>query len=191
VTTAADRLEGLDVLQSDMAAHQRTFAGEVSAEDNRLLAAALFERMDQRAAASPTLVSAPSEPPTELRADVEGREYRIVRTETTEAAEAAAAAPRSTLLADPRTFERYEKMQARVNLLLGKAEPGPLGAPSWRARVLAALYWGNLSAAQLRRVGLTKADADRCMAGELKAVLDDSSRLFGDWRTVATRVVGR
>jgi hypothetical protein len=174
-----------------MAQHQRCFAGEVQGEGNRLLAAALFERLDHRAAehrpAPPPAVS----PPEERTVDVRGRDYRIVTRTTTEKIEKASAAPRSTLLADPRALERYEKMQARVNLLMEKRERGPLDTPSWRERVLAALYWGNLSAAQRRAAGLTERDADMRMAQELKAVLDDSSRLFGDWRTVKTRVVPR
>jgi hypothetical protein len=191
VTRDAEQREACDAVQADMAEHQRRFApgGEVDADHNRQLAATLFERIDRKADEAPRLTSGPSLAAPRETGERDGREYRFVRAPATEQTEKAAAAPRRMLLADPRTLERYEKMQARVNLLLEKRDRGPLGAPSWRERVLSALYWGNLTAAQLRRANLSRADADRCMAAELRAVLDASSATFGDWRTVRTRVV--
>lgn len=130
-----DYHEGLDGLQADMAEHQRAFRGEVTAESNRQLAAAAIERLekenaDRKPEPAPPPPPAPPVIPITARKDRDGRQY-IMRKE----------ADRGSLLrkASPVEAEFMVKAQTRIEKLLTLRDSGPLGAASWRDRVLAVM----------------------------------------------------
>ncbi len=68
------------------------------------------------------------------------------------------------------TIEFYERLNARVLLLMSKEDRGPLGQPSWKERVLSCVY---LRAQKIdrKRVSL-----------ELITLCEKSNAVFGDWK---------
>lgn len=126
--------EALDALQQDMADHQRRFVGEVTGEQNRQLMAAELERVDQMLAERKPEAETPPPPapppaPTIARESVAGREY-LLRKE-----------PDRPLVrvASPLEAEFLTRATARVELLLSLGDSGPLGAASWRDRLMAVM----------------------------------------------------
>lgn len=161
--TKPDYFEGLDGLQEDMAAHQRRFSGEVTAEANRKLAAEAIERLEkEQADAKSIAVDVPPPDMTAKKIDtktIEDRTYTITRE-----------ADNPSEGREANDHERWflAHMVPRIQLLLAKWDRGPLNSPSWAERVLAACRWRQVN--------------PRRYLMELFQVLDDSNRLFGDWK---------
>jgi hypothetical protein len=174
----SDLREALDDLQGDMAAHQRRHIGEVTASANQSLAASAFERLErERAEAKPVSTPEPvGSLPIETKTERREGEHGAYTVKT----EADKPMLRTATKAEG---EFFAKAMPRIELLLTKLETGPLGQPSWHQRVLAVMSHKS-KVAGARMSGLHDyADAlDRRFLLELLALLDDSSRLFGDWR---------
>lgn len=79
--------------------------------------------------------------------------------------------PATLHLADPIQIAFFERMSARVGLLLSKRESGPLGQPSWRKRV-----YEIMSTRAVRRFTPNQ----RKVA--LVALCEESNETFGDWK---------
>jgi hypothetical protein len=180
VTDDLDMRDGLDAIQSDMAAHQARFKGEVTAEANRALAVAEFERLDQELAAAhpdpePPMSAVADVPQGSVTKDVDGRKYTVTF------------GPEGAI----RKANRHElwflqHAGPRIELLLTKIERGPLGSPSWSERIKACAAVKSqvpvLLAAGFKALA---AEYERRFTMELLAVLEDSNRLFGDWKADA------
>lgn len=165
-----DLREGLVAFQGDMAAHQVLTGREVTAEANRQLAAAEFERLDARGTFDrPTdapVIAAP--PPTErvvTHHQVNGKTYSISKEPD---------APSPLIAQAPQDRRLGILALQRVKLLLELQDTGILGAPSWRTRACAVMALGPLHPA------FPQGMAD---------LLEDSSRLFGDWRLEPERKI--
>jgi hypothetical protein len=127
---------GLDGLQNDMAEHQRRFRGEVTAESNRAMAVDAIQRLDNEQAESKP-APAPAVPmqqqPIESkleRREINGSSYLLKKEADT-----------GQLVRKASKHEAWFLAHAmpRVALLMSKPESGPLGQPSWRARILAVM----------------------------------------------------
>lgn len=178
---AEDR-EGLDLLQADMAEHQRRFRGDVTASLNQAMAAQAFERLDRErserpspppSAISPVAVQAPVEHKTE-RKDVDGKTYLLSTSPTDDI---------QTRPASPAEIWYLAHALPRIELLLTKLETGPLGQPSWAQRVMA-VFERKAHATNLKASGHhdLAAMADRQYMLELSELLEASSAPFGDWK---------
>jgi hypothetical protein len=164
-----DRRDGCIAFQGDMAAHQAMTGREVTAEANRQLAAEEFARLeasgvfDQQAAPEPAPPPAPEREVTHH--DVDGKRYLLTKEPD---------AP-SRLIAQSDVEKALSILALqRVRMLLELEDTGILGAPSWRARACAVMALGPL------HPGFPQALAD---------LLEDSSRLFGDWRREPQRKI--
>lgn len=170
-----------------MAAHQTRFSGEVTAEDNRLLAVDAIERLEREAVetkpapapsiAEPDPEAAITEPEaTTERREVDGKAYLLKKE------------PDSPILRKANAHEAWFLAHAlpRIELLLEKKDTGPLGQPSWHQRTLAVLALKK-QASDFRVGGFH--DEARELEGrfvaEMAILLEDSCRLFGDWKADA------
>ena len=172
---------GLEALQGDMAAHQRRFAGEVTAESNRALAAAEIEKLEKMEADAKPFVQAPLEPPKPIEKTVE---RRVIEDRKYVVAKGPEPGAEQVRLPTPGERWALEHMMPRVELLLTKTETGPLGQPSWCMRVMAVLELRS-RVPGLRMIGMHAAadDLERRYALELFELLEDSNRVFGDWKS--------
>jgi hypothetical protein len=190
VADADDMREGLDAIQGDMAKHQRMFRGEVTAEANRQLAVAEFEKLDRIRAEEPSVIADAPAKPSDLR-EVNGRTYRMDRAQVDDIAFRKATTDEAKTVA---------KIEARLMLLLDKAELGSKGdgfmpefvgghfrhsrTPvcwlSWRDRVLAVMGWK--AAAQQPGNILYRAKLEAMHTALLLQLMDDSISAFGDWK---------
>lgn len=164
-----------ETMTRDMARHQRAIAGEMpTPRENEELVASFLERYERRKAEAKQrpIRPGPPERQTEKKAAREG--WTLTRGPDTGD--------------DPplvRTYDAFQaqfaaRLDARIRLLTegidedGQPirtdirERGPLGAPSWRERVLAAIRTWQID----RRRGIA----------ELLSVVEDSSASFGDWK---------
>jgi hypothetical protein len=152
-----------------MAAHQRAFKGEVTGEANRVLAAKTFDELERNGTLAPAIAEAVAPAPAPIeRTTQQVGEYTI----TKEADSADSAVPLSE--ADARTAAA---VWARLRLLLSLPDEGVLGAPSWRTRAKAAIGSMLMPGRVLR------------VQHEIQELLDDSNRLFGDWRAEPDRKI--
>lgn len=182
-----DLREGLDLLQADMAGHQARFRGEVSGEANRVLAVDAIERMERQANEEAGRIrptqpepAAPPVQPDEVR-EVEDKRYQITRSQTDDVAMRSASPAEAWFLAHA---------MPRVELLLSKLDTGPLGEPSWNQRTMAVMAIKERSVAARTTNMIDYAnDLDRRFAFELTQLLEDSCRVFGDWKADAPRKV--
>lgn len=218
-----DVKQAADSLQSDMAEHQRKHGGKVTAEANQRLVATEFEKLEKQG------VFDRAERQQELP---ENNGSQAVEREVIERHNLVAVKDKDTTQVRGATVFEAQFMQhalPRLELLLTKLEPGPLGSPSWAQRVMA-VQQSRALAASLRTwasdpvifrkqrdkastmnplersqmfhvLGMTgmsdftvghlhkKAeDLERQYLVELLQVLEDSSSVFGDWRSApATR----
>lgn len=166
-------LEGFDAFQEDMAEHQRSAGKQPTPDANRELAAGEFAKLEQKGAfaAAPPAAAAPApavdvdpRPPREEK-QVDGRKYVLTRDN-----------PVGTLLAMSRREKReMVKILQRLRFLMTKVEPGILGGLSWRDRVVKAL--DKIGATQ----GAAMANPAK-FAAIMGDLLDESNKLFGDWR---------
>jgi hypothetical protein len=161
---------------ADMAEHQRMTGHEVSATANERLAVPMFERLEQKQTeraqrparrASPDPIS-DDEHRRALATELERRgrpgaleRMRIERYEDREPVR---------VRATRREMERAERIQARLDLLLGLRESGPLGQPSWRDRALAVLSMRFVIGMDRRRI-----------AQELIDLVEASTLSLGPW----------
>jgi hypothetical protein len=194
--------EALDLFLGDMAGHQAVHAGETTPSANQALAAQLFERLDQKAADAERRMAPVSSSPDPVpdeerpsRKEAEKRGYTFKELPDPEPSEEAP--PQNVL--GPRTLELYEKINARLRLLLSKVESGPLGSPSWRDRVLAAQslrVTGRTEkevAAVGRLFGLELALIHARSGGKVSAaravikLINESDAAFGSWKADAPR----
>jgi hypothetical protein len=174
-----DLREGLDGLQGDMAAHQERFHGGITAEANRSLAVDLVERLDREQSESlpPAPVSlAASEPIKESveRREIDGKGYTVTK------------GPDAPLLRKANEYELWFLSHAlpRIELLLTKMDTGPLGQPSWHQRVLAVLELkSRVSGLRLGNLHDVADALESRYFGELLLLLEESSALFGDWKS--------
>lgn len=183
MTASRDRelRDGLEAIQADMAEHQRNFAAEVTGEANRELAAQTFAEIDARGgfdAPPATPAPAPAPEPQLTRQqrrllerqerDVAGRKYVVTKDDEVVSPELALAG-----------LEREHVVKAlqRLHMLLSLKDTGILGAPSWSQRATAVM-----ATMVDPKSGGTVAERRVRFAQELDALLEDSSRLFGDWR---------
>jgi hypothetical protein len=197
---AEDLRTGLDGLQADMASHQTRFRGEVSGEANRVLAASAIERLDQQIADEagriqpkpPEVVAPPVEKGAEVR-DVEDKRYVISKSPSDDVKFRGASAAEAWFMAHA---------MERVNLLMTKMETGPLGEASWYTKTTGvmdikresidshstsrmALARGDLSAASMWE---SRAEQlDRMFFVKLMQLLEESCRVFGDWKADAPK----
>jgi hypothetical protein len=195
-----DIRDGLDAIQADMAAHQRRFSGEVTAEANRTLAASEFERLEkkwaeeaQRPQPHATEPAPRLEPPRDEHREINGAQYTVSSSPVDDVGFRAPS---------PAEVWFMEHAWPRVELLMTKIETGPLGEPSWQQRTMAvfaiklqavearttarnALGGGNFAAAS--HYAQMGADLDRRYIEEFKELLEESSRVFGDWKADAPK----
>lgn len=189
----ADR-EALDLMTGDMAGHQAATGRLPTPAENQALAAQVFERLDHKAAEAKPRVT-PDPPAREVDAADSGGSaaaakaqqmgYRMLRER-----DLPELVP---VKMGPQTLERYEKIRARVKLLLTKVESGPLGAPSWADRMWAALSLKMTGRTEReviavgRLFGIELAIIHQHQGGKVssaKAVLrlvEESSAVFGPW----------
>jgi hypothetical protein len=162
--TDSDRRAGMDVVQGDMAEHQRLTGQEVTAEANRELARDTFAELDAKGtfdAPRPEAVAPPEETRQErrrLEREIEGRKYTV----TKDADQSGNPLPMTA-----RERDITVKALKRLHMLLELQDTGILGAPSWRQRACAVMALAN---DQVR------------FAQECDALLEESNRYFGDWR---------
>ena len=152
----SDTREGFDLLQSDMAAHQRMTGQEVTTVANATDAAQVLTRLERDG----TLEQAAT-----LQADAtiahESAHWKL-----------RAFAGDEPKQATRKLTDEERALITRMRDLLNYPEPGLFGMPSWRDRALA------VHAIMLSH-HVDK--ADRYMRA-LRDLCDDSSRAFGDWR---------
>jgi hypothetical protein len=167
--TDEDMRVGLDVIQEDMARHQRLVGKEVTAEANRALASQTFESLERQweGKQSPSVVDK-VETPSQTRREIDGRAYRLTKEKD------------STKFrqANPREQWFMQHAWPRVQLLLTKKDLGsagdglingiPVSFYSWHERVMIAARWQQVNPQR--------------WLSELMQLLDDSIRHFGDWR---------
>lgn len=180
----SDDREGFEDMQADMSAHQREHAHvEPTGENNRKLAADLFERLDrEQADALPDPIRSPAPPPppepkTE-RKEIDGKGYLVD----------SGGSPDVAMRPATETEHHLRiRMQPRIDLLLSKPESGPLGQPSWRDRTLSMMYWGVKldEARRALRFDLVLEYQAR-YEFERDTLLEESSAVFGDWRALPT-----
>lgn len=171
-----------DALQADMAAHQRRFSGEVTADANQRLAAETVAQLEREMASSK---AAPDPGPamqmpidtTPIRREINGERY-VIKPEVENSQQ-------SPLVRKASEAEHWFISHAmpRIHMLLEQRETGPLGAASWRDRVLAvfALKTQAQSAAASGRQDMAR-DLDKRYIFELTCILEASSIPFGDWK---------
>ena len=165
--------ESFDAFLGDMAGHQSAHVGEVTGRANQVLAAPLFERLDnQEAERKPAPPPLPAAPPPVRQSDIEAakRGYRIVRAED----ELPAIAPPMSI-ADRVRAAAYKR---RLELLLSKVETGPLGQPSWAQRLKAILVEQVVDPRTRTKV-----------ARATLALVEESELVFGSIFTEAPRKV--
>jgi hypothetical protein len=164
VTQAADsdRRAGLDIVQGDMAEHQRLTGREVTAEANRELARDTFAELDANGtfdAPRPEAVAAPEltrQQRRRLEREIEGRKYTITKD---------ADQSGNPLPMEDWEMELFGKAMKRLEMLLELRDEGVLGAPSWRQRALAVMA--------IRE--------PKRFAMELDELVEDSNRYFGNY----------
>lgn len=175
-----DLREALDGLQSDMAAHQQRFRGEVTADANQRLAAETIERLDRQVSNTPPMPTGAMPPPIEERSEIrDGKHARYVVDHGPDK-------PLVTKPASKAEHEYFVHAMQRIELLLSKVETGPLGSPSWQQKTMAVLD-RRARALDHRRAGHhdKAVEFDRRYVLELTALLEDSSSVFGNWRADA------
>lgn len=168
----ADR-EALDLFLGDMASHQAAHVGETTPSANQSMAAELFERMDQKRADAERAIKTPASmaaDPFPAGADRPSRVEAIKRGfEFKDESQLPEEKPIEKVWSQ-RDVKRYEKVQRRVALLLTKDESGPLGAPSWRARVMAVMA-----------LKYAKPELRATAGAQLAALVEESNATFGAW----------
>lgn len=182
-----DLREGLDQIQADMAAHQRRFSGEATASKNQALAADAFQRLENEKAdarpvpAAPSVLDAPPVVEKVERKDVDGRAYLL----STSASDDIATRPGT-----PAETWFVEHAMQRLGLLMTKHDTGPGGSASWYQRTLAVMELQS-RVPGLRQAGLAglAEQMERRYFGELMQLLEDSNRLFGDWKAEAPKKI--
>lgn len=152
-----------DSFLDDMARHQRDVKGELptTAANEKLVAETLNRFENERA-------EAPEEKPLE---DVSTEEpLEQVERRAKEKGWSVLRAPEGGVVVPASAMTRIaaERISARLDLLLEKKDTGPLGQASWADRVLAVI--------RTRMV-----DKERARL-ELFELLEDSNRVFGDWK---------
>lgn len=151
-----------DAMASDMAAHQKLRGELPTPAENDAMLQALLEQTEQRRRDDPSWRSAPQTPderPSQAVAEAAGRGYQMWREPE----------PVNEPPPHRQLTPLEQKIDARVQFLLTKQERGPVAdIPSWRERVLAAMWTYRLN----RAAG----------ARELCDVVEASSAPFGDWR---------
>lgn len=155
--------------RSDMADHERMVGQMPSTRDNDALVAETLTALENKWAADKPATATPADPVDHRQSNAHAAElgYTILREPDTDGDEIVRAL-------NPIEMQAAERMEARVSLLLGKAEGGVLGLPSWRDRVLAAMR--TIQWCKEHRQDI------RCGYGELFTVLEASNALFGDWK---------
>ena len=182
-----DLRDGVDALQADMAGHQSRFRGEVSGEANRVLAVDAIERLERklddeagRIKPKPSEPVAPPVQPDEVR-EVEDKRYQITRSQTDDVQMRSATPAEAWFLAHA---------MPRVELMLSKLDTGPLGEPSWNQRTMAVMAIKERSvAARTSNMIELADDLNRRFTFELMQLLEDSNRVFGEWKADAPRKV--
>ncbi len=177
-----DLHESLDELQSDMAAHQARFRGEVTASSNQALAVGAIERIDrEQREAPPLLPPSAYAAPAPIESKLEHREGKhgayLVSTEAEQ--------PKTLRVASDKEHWFFVHAMPRIELLLTKVETGALGQPSWNQRTMSVLGIMQESIA-FRQAGFYEQAA--ALHVEYEAQLEmllDSSSIFGDWRADA------
>lgn len=169
-------LEARDLIESDMASHERK-RGEVHADRNQALAADALRQLDRERSeskAAPVLepVVPPPEPVKQTKV-VDGREYTL------------GVDGNVCGFRNPTEFEHsvLAHAQPRIDLLMTKRDEGPLGQPSWRTRTLAAMYF-KVKAIEAIKGGLPDEAKiyERAFQQDLYELLEASNASFGDWR---------
>lgn len=169
-----DGRAALDAIQGDMSQHQRITHAPVTAEANRRLAAEEFTKLDQAgdfdraisaASAAPVVPETSAERPTREVRMVDGKEYVVTRDNQAQATGRPLA---------HRDQELVIKGLKRLQMLLELPDTGILGAASWRDKACAVM---SFHGAPIR------------FAFELDRLLEESTRLFGDWRVDPAREI--
>lgn len=153
-----------DSFLDDMARHQRDIRGELptTAANEKLVAETLnrLENESAEALPAPELADVSTAGPV---ADIEARAkekgWKLIH-----------GAPEGGVVIPASAMQRIaaERITARVELLLEHKDSGPLGQASWHDRVLACM--------RTQMVDRTRAQL------ELLELLEDSNRVFGDWK---------
>lgn len=161
-----------DAFLRDMAEHQRVHRGQIpTPRQNEQLAKPLLEQLEREQSEAKPAIASPSSPdpsaaPKERRWQKRARErgWKVLPQ-----------ASGNLAVIDPAQLDWWIHVRERVFLLLTKHETGPLGQPSWRSRIKAALMsylWWRSKRPEAQNPGL----------GELLEVLEASSAVFGCWR---------
>lgn len=152
-----------DAFREDMSRHQR-MVGQMPTprENDRLLADAL-ERSERRRSERKTAPATKVDAKPVRKADqiATERGYRIIRQPDVDS-------PLVQRALNPMEKQFAKRLDARVQLLMGKRDRGPFNQPSWRERVMAAM--------------VTSLRDPRRGCAELLAVCEESSEKFGDWK---------
>lgn len=169
---------GLDGLQGDMAAHQRRFGREVTAEANQAIAAQTIARLDREADEAKPGPTPTAPAPVDSRTVRDGKHGRYVVDVSTKDDIDAKIRPATKM-----EHEWFIRAMPRVTLLLGKPETGPLGQASWRQRTLSVLKYAH-DAKDYAAAGFPGVAKEMQLryVFELEKLLDESSAPFGDWR---------
>lgn len=159
-----DLRDGFDAFTEDMAEHQRTHGVMPTPAANQNLAAAEFEQLEHKGAfaprdAAPAIAEPEPEPELREQREVNGREYTLTKDQR-----------HGDLPVLPgRERQEMVKILQRLRMLLKLEDTGPLGAPSWRTRVIAVM-----DAIAVRNNWLE-------FLTLLDPLLEESSKYFGDW----------
>lgn len=160
-----------DAIEQDMAAHESGRGREVRALENQSLAAQMLEQLDRHKAEAKTVAAASVAAP-EFVGEREGNHgvYLLGQAKSDDVRTRA-----------PNAAERwfYEHAMPRLSTLMNAVESGPLGAASWRQRVMSVLSL-QADAAGFRAAGLeeTARDRERRYMFELVTLLDESDAVF-------------
>ena len=164
--TARDTLK--ECFAHDMAEHQKRIGKLPTPEENRKLVEPEFEKLERQLQDDWARFKAKSKPRADKRSfedKVRGSEWTYFKAEGDGNS---GTIPRFTM-DDIRARER-------IALLVHKKERGPKGQPSWRDRVMAMVLRYERDKALGYPYHLNRG------AALMERILDESSKVFGDWR---------
>jgi hypothetical protein len=173
--------DAVEALREDMAQHQRHTGKLPTDSRNQTLAVDAIIELEKRSAdvtPPPAEVATTPVVATVERKEVDGKTYIVDR------------GPDAPMFRAASQFESEVLARAtpRLELLLSKRESGPLGTPSWSARVMAAMFFKvkSLEARAAKLFDLAE-NYERAYQLDLSELLESSNQTFGDWRKTAER----
>ncbi len=179
---AEDLREAVDALREDMALHQRHTGKLATDASNQALAVSAIVEYEKRVEPAPIAQPVETRPVpvgTEVK-EIDGKRYIVDH------------GPDAPMFRTATDFESQVLARAtpRLELLLSKRDSGPLGTPSWSAKVMAAMYFKvkSLEARAAKQMDLAE-NYERAYQLDVSELLEQSNAIFGDWRILPDKPI--